>query len=69
MITVYGRATSSNVQLVMWAAAELGVEVERLDYGHVHGGTDTDEYRAMNPNGPVHRTGWRPSPTRRGARS
>ena len=53
MITVYGRATSSNVQLVMWAAAELGVEVERLDYGHVHGGTDTDEYRAMNPNGLV----------------
>lgn len=53
MITVYGRATSSNVQLVMWAAAELNVEVDRLDYGHVHGGTDTDEYRAMNPNGLV----------------
>ena len=59
MIRVYGRATSSNVQLVMWGAAELGLEVERLDYGHVHGGTDTPEFRAMNPNGlvPVLRDG------------
>ncbi|MEL7343348.1 MAG: glutathione S-transferase family protein [Pseudomonadota bacterium] len=53
MITIYGRATSSNVQLVMWAAAELGIKVDRMDYGHVHGGTDTQEYRAMNPNGLV----------------
>jgi len=53
MITVFGRATSSNVQLVMWAAAELGLEVERLDYGHVYGGTDTDAFRAMNPRGLV----------------
>ena len=50
MITVYGRATSSNVQLVMWAIAELGLDVERLDYGHVHGGLDTAEYGAMNPH-------------------
>lgn len=50
MITVYGRATSSNVQLVMWAIAELGIEAERLDYGHVHGGTNTEEYGNMNPN-------------------
>lgn len=59
MIRVYGRATSSNVQAVMWGAAELGLEVERLDYGHVHGGTDTPEFRAMNPNGlvPVLRDG------------
>ncbi|MEM7191072.1 MAG: glutathione S-transferase family protein [Pseudomonadota bacterium] len=53
MITVYGRATSSNVQLVMWTISELGLEHERLDYGHAHGGTDTPEYRAMNPNGRV----------------
>ncbi|MEL7115589.1 MAG: glutathione S-transferase family protein, partial [Pseudomonadota bacterium] len=32
---------------------ELGLEYERLDYGHVHGGTDTPEYRAMNPRGLV----------------
>lgn len=53
MLTVYGRATSSNVQAVMWGIGELGLDVERLDYGHVHGGLDTPEYRAMNPNGLV----------------
>ena len=50
MITVYGRATSSNVQLVMWAIAELGLDHERLDYGHMHGGLDTAEFGAMNPH-------------------
>ena len=53
MLTVYGRATSSNVQAVMWGIGELGLDAERLDYGHVHGGTDTPEFRAMNPNGLV----------------
>ena len=59
MITVYGRATSSNVQAVMWVIAELGLEHERLDYGHVYGGTDTPEFRAMSPHGlvPVLRDG------------
>jgi glutathione S-transferase len=50
MITVYGRATSSNVQAVMWGIGELGLRYERLDYGHVHGGLDTPEFAAMNPN-------------------
>lgn len=53
MITVYGRATSSNVQIVMWAIGELGLEYERLDYGHSYGKTKTPEYLAMNPNGLV----------------
>ena len=53
MITVYGRATSSNVQTVMWGIGELGLAYERLDYGHVYGGVDTPEYLAMNPNGQV----------------
>lgn len=59
MITVYGRATSSNVQAVMWTIGELGLEYERLNYGHKFGGTDTAEFRAMNPNGlvPVVRDG------------
>lgn len=59
MITVYGRATSSNVQAVMWGIGELGLAHERLDYGHVHGGLDTPEFRAMNPHGlvPVIRDG------------
>lgn len=53
MITVFGRATSSNVQVAMWTIGELGLEHERLDYGHVYGGVDTPEYLAMNPNGRV----------------
>ncbi|MDJ0626667.1 MAG: glutathione S-transferase family protein [Rhodobacter sp.] len=53
MLTIYGRATSSNVQLVMWALGELGVEHRRLDYGHSYGGTDTGAFRAMNPRGLV----------------
>jgi glutathione S-transferase len=53
MLTVYGRATSSNVQAVMWAIGELGLRCERLDYGHVHGGVDTPAFLAMNPNGLV----------------
>lgn len=52
-ITVYGRATSCNVQIVTWTLAELSLPVTRLDYGHVHGGTDTPEYRTMNPTGLV----------------
>ena len=50
MITVYGRATSMNVQYVMWALAELDLPHERLDYGGAFGRTDTDEYGRMNPN-------------------
>lgn len=52
-IIVHGRATSSNVQVVMWTLAELGLECERRDVGGAFGGTDTPEYRAMNPNGLV----------------
>lgn len=52
-ITVYGRATSSNVQAVMWGLAELGLTADRLDYGHVHGGLDTPEFRALTPHGRV----------------
>ena len=53
MLKVWGRATSSNVQKVMWTAAELGLKVERLDLGGTFGGNDTPEYLAMNPNGLV----------------
>jgi len=51
MITIYGRATSSNVQLVMWAVAELDLAHERIDRGGPHGGTDSPEHLAMNPMG------------------
>ena len=47
---ILGRADSSNVQAVMWGAAELGLAPERLDYGHRFGGTDTEEFASLNPN-------------------
>lgn len=50
MITVWGRATSSNVQKVMWTAAELGTAVERHNVGGAFGGLNTAEYRALNPH-------------------
>jgi glutathione S-transferase len=50
LITIYGRATSGNVQIVMWAIGEMGIEHERLDVGGKFGGTDTPQYMAMNPN-------------------
>lgn len=53
MIRIHGRATSSNVQPVMWLATELGLEVERLDVGGAFGGTDTPDYLAMNPMGKI----------------
>ncbi len=34
----------------MWAIAELGLPVTRHDVGGRHGGTDTPEFVAMNPN-------------------
>lgn len=52
-ITIWGRADSSNVQLVMWGAAELDLPVRRIDAGQRFGGTDTADYRAMNPHGKV----------------
>ena len=51
MITVHGRNTSSNVQPVIWLLTELNLPHDRLDVGGAFGGTDTPEYRAMNPMG------------------
>ena len=53
MITVWGRASSSNVQKVLWVLDELSVDYERIDCGREFGGLDTPEYLAMNPNGRV----------------
>lgn len=53
MLTIFGRATSLNVQAVMWGIAELGLEAERVDVGLNFGGNDTPEYLEMNPNGLV----------------
>lgn len=52
-LVVHGRATSSNVQAVMWGMAEMGLAPERRDVGGRFGGTDTEAFRAMNPMGLV----------------
>ena len=52
-ITIHGRASSINVQAVMWCAAEIGLDVERLDVGGQFKGNDTPEFLAMNPMGRV----------------
>ena len=53
MIKVWGRNTSSNVQKVMWAIAEIGLPYERIDVGGAFGKNREAEYLAMNPNGLV----------------
>ena len=53
MLKIWGRATSSNVQKVLWCCAELDIEFERVDFGGPFGGNRDPEYLAMNPNGLV----------------
>lgn len=53
MITLHGRADSSNVQKVLWLFDELGLEYRRIDRGAAFGGLDTPEYLALNPNSKV----------------
>lgn len=50
MLKIWGRANSINVQKVMWAVGELGLQHERVDVGLGHGGLDTNAYAAINPN-------------------
>ena len=49
MIRVLGRATSGNVQKVLFLLEELGAPYVREDYGRQFNNTDTDAYTAMNP--------------------
>jgi glutathione S-transferase len=53
MLKVWGRKTSSNVQKVMWAIGDLGLEHERVDIGGSFGKNKEPAYLAMNPNGLV----------------
>jgi glutathione S-transferase len=47
---LWGRATSVNVQKVLWTVEELDLDIERVDAGGAYGGLDTDAYGAKNPN-------------------
>lgn len=53
MIKIWGRASSSNVQALMWAIEELELPHHRQDVGFIYGGNDTPDFLAMNPNGTV----------------
>ncbi|WP_290557256.1 glutathione S-transferase family protein [Aestuariivita sp.] len=53
MLTVYGRATSSNVQAVLWMLEELALGYTRLDYGEVFGGLDSPAFTALTPHGKI----------------
>ncbi len=50
---LWGRINSINVQKVIWAGAELGLQYERVDAGMAFGVVNTPEYKAMNPNSRV----------------
>jgi glutathione S-transferase len=50
MLKVWGRNTSSNVQKVIWALAEMQVPFERIDVGGAFAKTKDPFYLAMNPN-------------------
>lgn len=50
MLKIYGRASSVNVQRVLWAVDELGLAYERIDRGGRYGGLDDADYIAMNPH-------------------
>jgi glutathione S-transferase len=50
MLKIWGRTSSSNVQKVMWAVAEMGLPHDRIDAGGAFGQLDTPEFMAMNPN-------------------
>lgn len=53
MLTIWGRASSINVQKVLWVCEELGLACERHDLGGEHGGLDDPGYRRRNPHGRV----------------
>lgn len=53
MLKVLGRATSSNVQKVVWLCDEISLPFDREDIGGPFGGNDQAEYLALNPNGRV----------------
>src|SRR4029077_19910382 len=50
MLKVWGRNTSSNVQKVIWALAEMKLPFERIDVGGAFGKTKDASYLSMNPN-------------------
>jgi glutathione S-transferase len=59
MLKLLGKAASINVRKVLWTCAELGLAVEREDWGAPIRDPRAPEFLALNPNGlvPVLRDG------------
>jgi glutathione S-transferase len=53
MLKVYGRANSSNVRKVLWIADELGLTVDRSDWGRGYRSTDDSEFTRVSKFGVV----------------
>jgi glutathione S-transferase len=53
MLRVLGRATSGNVQKVLFLLEELGIPYQREDYGRQFNNTQDATYLGLNPNGKV----------------
>lgn len=47
---ILGKASSINVRKVLWTCAEIGLPYEREDWGSGFRTTDSEEFRALNPN-------------------
>jgi len=52
-ITLWGRLNSANVQKAVWVLEELELPYAHVPLAGAHGGNDSPEYLAMNPNGLV----------------
>ncbi len=53
MMKILGRTSSSNVQKILWLADEIGIELDRDDYGGRFGKTNEVAYLDINPTGLV----------------
>lgn len=53
MYKLLGRATSGNVQKIIFMLEEMGASYEREDYGRQFENTTTPEYKALNPTSKV----------------
>ncbi|MGY6030262.1 glutathione S-transferase family protein [Phytobacter sp. AG2a] len=50
MIRILGKTSSINVRKVLWTCEEAGLDYQQEDYGSGFASTQTEAFRAMNPN-------------------
>lgn len=53
MLKLLGKASSINVRKVLWTCQELGLTLEREDWGSAYRSTQEPAFLALNPNGLV----------------